>query len=239
LSQQVFRFKQFTLDQTNAPFKLCQDTCILGASTRNEILNPYKILDIGTGTGVLALMQAQLFKEAQIDAIEINPQAARIAKSNFSASPWSSRFNLHQLSFQDYISQHPALYDLIICNPPFYQGQLLSTQYQKNLAKHQLELDFSTLLKGVHQLLKPNGVFFCLISAFKKSNFDLQLREYNLHINKIWSVTHKPDMPVQRLVYSISRKSMRKMEHILYIKNADGDFTSEMKQLLKDFYLKF
>src|SRR3954468_23378981 len=114
----MFQFKQFAVDQTGCAMKINTDGVLLGAlATADE---PGNILDIGTGTGVIALMLAQRFANATVDAVEIDQQAARTAESNFNNSVFSNRANLYAEAFESYLSRSDKKYELIVSNPPFY-----------------------------------------------------------------------------------------------------------------------
>src|ERR1035437_1092252 len=125
MNQQMFQFKQFSVDQSGCAMKINTDGVLLGAITDAD--HPAAILDIGTGTGVIALMLAQRFADAEIDAVEIDPEAAKTAEVNFEASPFADRLNIYASGFEDYFDVYPdRKYNLIVSNPPFYVASLKS-----------------------------------------------------------------------------------------------------------------
>jgi len=131
----MFHFKQFSVDQTACAMKINTDGVLLGSLTQAN--HPQKILDIGTGTGVVALMLAQRFINAQIDAVEIEASAAKTAEANFVNSPFNKRLKIYHSSFQNYFDQYSdKQYALIVSNPPFYINSLQSPGANKSLAKH-------------------------------------------------------------------------------------------------------
>ena len=114
-----FRFKQFTIEQEQTAMKVGTDGVLLGAWA--SVPEPgSRVLDVGTGTGLIALMIAQRTKNVEVDAVEIDPSSARQARENFQHSPWKDRLSCVHSSFQDYTAQNKSRYELIICNPPFY-----------------------------------------------------------------------------------------------------------------------
>src|SRR3954467_12793908 len=122
----MFQFKQFAIDQTGCAMKINTDGVLLGALAEAD--KPQHILDIGTGTGVIALMLAQRFTIAMVDAVEIDEQAAETAKSNFENSVFANRVNLYAEGFESYLSRLDKQYDLIVSNPPFYINSLESPE---------------------------------------------------------------------------------------------------------------
>ncbi len=152
----MFHFKQFSVDQTGCAMKINTDGVLLGAMA--DAIEPKSILDIGTGTGVIALMLAQRFQFAQIDAVEIDSAAARTAGANFSESPFAERLHIFESGFEQYFDLHPAKqYDLIVSNPPFYVGSLKSPGVRKSLAKHTDFTFFERLTGTISLHLAPAG----------------------------------------------------------------------------------
>jgi len=144
----MFRFKQFSVDQSDCAMKINTDGVLLGAMTDTD--KPGTILDIGTGTGVIALMLAQRFKDAKIDAVEIDTEAAKTAESNFKGSPFADRLKVYACGFENYFDLFPEKkYDLILSNPPFYISSLKSPGVKKSLAKHAYIDFFERLIKGI------------------------------------------------------------------------------------------
>ncbi len=157
----IFRFKQFAVDQTGCAMKINTDGVLLGALV--EANQAKTILDIGTGTGVIALMLAQRFTEAQIDAVEIDPMAAQTAGKNFINSPYAERLNIYPVGFEQFFEQNPdKKYDLIVSNPPFFINSLKSPEAKRKLAKHTDEDFFKKLIK-ISTHLNPDGVCWLII----------------------------------------------------------------------------
>ena len=143
----MFQFKQFSVDQTGCAMKINTDGVLLGALVYAD--QPKNILDIGTGTGVIALMLAQRFTSAKIDAVEIDSTAAETAERNFKNSPFAERLSIFPTDFQRFFNTHPAnKYDLIISNPPFHLNSLESPEAKRSVAKHTGEDFFEELISN-------------------------------------------------------------------------------------------
>lgn len=158
----VFRFKQFSVDQTDCAMKINTDGVLLGALA--EANDPGNILDIGTGTGVIALMLAQRFTSAMIEAVEIDEAAAQTAGRNFEGSPFEDRLNIFSLSVQFFFDRYPdRKYDLIVSNPPFHLNSLESPKAGKSLAKHTGGDFFEDLIVGISKHLTQNGACWLIL----------------------------------------------------------------------------
>ena len=153
----VFHFKQFSVDQSGCAMKVNTDGVLLGASATAD--DPVAILDIGTGTGVIALMLAQRFENARVDAVEIDETAAATAKLNFEQSPFKDRLAAYALGFEAFFEHNPEKrYDLIVSNPPFYTASLKSPTEKINLAKHAHPAFFESFIKAIAAHLTPKGL---------------------------------------------------------------------------------
>ncbi|MEM9340902.1 MAG: methyltransferase, partial [Bacteroidota bacterium] len=154
-----FQFKKFRIDQVRSGMKVTTDSCLFGAWIANHIKKhhpePSKVLDIGTGTGLLALMMGQVTQNTRIDAIEMNEESFCEAKENFENSKWSDRLAAYHTSIQNFQPQEK--YDLIICNPPFFKDNLKGAKRNKNQAIHNDSLSIDDLSKGINELLTRDG----------------------------------------------------------------------------------
>lgn len=160
--REVFHFKQFDINQTGCAMKINTDGVLLGAMS--AALNPVHILDIGTGTGVIALMLAQRFPLSQISAVEIDETAAATADLNFKNSIFHQQLQLLPVSIQHYFNQHPhQQFDLIVSNPPFFLHSLESKGAKKAIAKHTDVSFFKYLFAVVGKHLLPNGLFWLIL----------------------------------------------------------------------------
>src|SRR5690554_2504372 len=141
----VFRFKQFEVDQRDCPMKINTDGVLLGAIA-GSVHGRGQFLDIGTGTGVIAMMLAQRYPEARVDAIEIDQGAAFRAAANFKDSPFSDRLTVNHVALESFKTR-PETYDLILSNPPFFMDSLKNPDQRKSVARHADPLFFQTLFR--------------------------------------------------------------------------------------------
>lgn len=232
-----FRFKQFSIIDTNCAMKVSTDAVLLGAWT--EIRNSEHILDIGTGSGIIALMLAQR-SIAQVEAIDIHLPSCEDAEMNFKNCPWNERLHLCNLSFSDFLKASKTKYDLIVSNPPYYNRSLKSPSDKVNLSRHTISLSHEELLMGIKKLLQPDGIF-CIILPFSEFQNFKQLATfeglYSLHECVVFPNTSKP---ANRMLieFGLFRPSEIRRSEIT-IRNSVGDYNESYKELTKDFYLHF
>lgn len=213
--------------------KVCTDSCILGAWTKTSEAN--NILDIGTGTGLLALMLAQK-SSALIDAVEIEPDAFEEAKQNFENSPWKKILHITHQSIQDYSNSAKQQYDLIISNPPFFTGQLKSPDEKRNIALHSKYLSFTELTDVIIKLLKPNGQFYLILPPAEFESFKKIADGKKIFLNESLVIRDKSDLPVFRIAgcFSFTYSNIKQKELII---KKDGEYSDEFTELLKEYYL--
>ena len=223
--------------------KVCTDSCLFGAWIANilkdisedaEIFNPEKILDIGTGTGLLALMLAQK-SSAKIDAVEIEENAFDQASENFAESPWASRLKVINADIKEFTPQEK--YDLILSNPPFFENDLKSAAHTKNLAKHTDGLLLKDLLLAIERLLKKHGKFALLLPAHRAKEFIILAENAKFYLEEKVLVKQTPAHDYFRtmLLFGKDKKDI-KSSNIL-IRNEEGTYTDEFGELLRDYYL--
>jgi len=236
MSNPYFRFKQFAVRQENAAMKVGTDGVLLGAWAHVEASS--RILDVGTGTGLIALMLAQRSKAA-IDAVEIDEPSYRQALINVENSPWKTRIALFNESFQDFAQRATRQYDLIVSNPPYFIKSLKSPEMKRTAARHTDWLPQDELLKGIEKLLTPDGLFAGIFPYIEGNVFTAKASNYGLFCNKRVVVTGKEKQPPKRLLLEFSSEKKSFSESELTIRNLDDSFTDEYKHLTKDFYLAF
>jgi tRNA1Val (adenine37-N6)-methyltransferase len=233
----AFRFKQFCISDHNCAMKLSTDAVLLGAMPNFGLSST--ILDIGTGCGILALMAAQK-STALIDAVEIEEHAARQANQNFQESKWRDRIKIHHTSIREFSEKCNIKYETIICNPPYFQGQLKSPDEHRNNAKHNSILDFEELSQCVGKLLSENGIFWVIIPVSEKNNFLRIFLKSGLYCTQNIFIADKPGTEPHRVVFCFSRQAIGNIEsQSLILKNQDGTPSESYIQLTKDFYLDF
>lgn len=234
----IFRFKQFNVDQSGCAMKINTDGVLLGVLAEAD--NSQTILDIGTGTGVIALMLAQRFNAAQIDAVEIDKVAAETTSRNFSNSPFSERLSIYPMGFEQFFDQNPGKkYDLIISNPPFFINSLKSPKAKRELAKHTDEDFFKRLIDTFAAHLNPGG--YCwLVLPLNTAEFVTSLAvEKNLYLQKIINVSSFADSVPHRVItcFSFEKGSTEISKLVIY--RSPGNYSEEYIKLLKPYFIVF
>ena len=237
MANSFFEFKKFKISQDKAAFKVTTDACILGAYVKT--LNPGSICDIGTGTGVLALMLAQKFRDAKIDAVEIDNLSAIQAQENVHSSPWATRISVINESIQHFSDYSKREYSLIVCNPPYYEDFLKSNDYRNNLTKHNLKISIKELAKSINDLLIDNGQFYTILPPFSFNKLQAELEMYDIKIFDKLDIYSKLEKPLYRNIGGFSRKPTAMIKNTLYISDENGDYSDSLKKLLRDYYLAF
>jgi tRNA1Val (adenine37-N6)-methyltransferase len=238
LPNNYFQFKQFKINQENSSLKVCTDSCLFGAwmakKIENKIIQPEKILDIGSGTGLLSLMLAQKSK-AQIDAVEINENSFLQTKENFNESQWSNKLQVFHCDIRNWSSN--GKYDLIISNPPFFENDLKSADQNKNLAKHHDGLTFPELLISISKYCNEGGHFAILLPFHRIEFFKKLAKEENFYCQDELLVKQTPAHPFFRgmLLFGTQKENFSSTE--ITIKNKEDNYTERFNDLLKDYYL--
>jgi len=230
----IFRFKQFAVAQEQTAMKVGTDGVLLGAWA--DIKTAENILEIGTGTGLIALMCAQRQPPANIDAIEIEPTAARQATENFKNSGWSERLHLIQIDFKLFVTEEK--YDVIISNPPYFDEKTLNPDKQRNLARHNQQLPLSTLISRAKKILKPDGNIQLILPVDKLNDLKHICHREQLTLNKICYVRGHTTAKVKRILVKISGIATPLKEKHLIIEHARHRYTEDYIRLTRDFYLK-
>ncbi len=230
----TFQFKQFSIVQENTAMKVGTDGVLLGAWVNS---NGKKILDIGTGTGLIPLMLTQRNDKAKIDAVEINEEAYQEAKMNFQNSNWSDRLAVFNIAIQDY--QPNKLYDNIVCNPPFFIDSTKAPATNRTTARHTRDLSFEDLISSVKRLLSPDGVFSAILPIEEsKSLIDIATKN-ELFLSRRCLVKPNFNKNPKRVLleFSFQKKPIEETELTIETENRH-EYTKEYITLTKDFYLK-
>lgn len=232
-----FQFKQFTVEQDKCAMKIGTDGVLLGAWTPIS-KNPFSILDIGSGTGVISLMLAQRSYSEIIDAIEIDENAYEQCVSNFENSPWSDRLFCYHASLLEFAEEIDDTYDLIVSNPPFYSEAYKTNDTQRNLARFTDALPFKHLIVSAAKLLATDGLFSVIIPFSEESNFIALAEQEKLYPNTILHVRGTTKSPIKRSLITFSHKATSIQKSELQIETERHNYTQEYINLTKDFYLK-
>ncbi len=243
MANPYFQFKQFTVHQEHTAMKVCTDACLFGAWITQDplIKSAQKILDIGSGTGLLSLMIAQK-STAFITAIEIEDGAFKQTKANFEASSWSERLNVEHIPIQDYaIKYNQLLYDCIITNPPFYEGDLKSPDAPKNIASHSIALSWEDLAKAASHLLQDYGVWYVLIPTLRAYTMQKLASKYGMQLcEEVLMYNDAKHLPIRAMLKFVKQQNVSEIQRSkMIIKNADHSYTNEFTTLLKEYYLHF
>ena len=235
----IFRFKQFEIRQANAAMKVGTDSDLLGALAEGG----RRILDIGTGTGVLTLIMAQRFPQAELTAVEIDDMAVMDASYNFEHSKFASRITLHHQSFQDFVQAHlpseeAQRYDCIICNPPYFDKSLEAPTLGRTRARHTSSLPFSMLIGGAYDLLAPGGVFSVCLPPEVLSTFMAEATIKGFRLKHDYRISSVDGKPTKRhiLVFTNDLNATLEVSHA-FLRNADGTRSQWYVSTLQDFLL--
>jgi tRNA1Val (adenine37-N6)-methyltransferase len=234
----IFRFKKFQVDQQGCGMKINTDGVMLGAMSTisNTVLRPH-CLDIGTGTGVIAMMLAQRFPEAIVDAVDIEESAAHAASTNFLASPFNDRLNLFFGDITTY--QTKFKYDLIVSNPPYFLKDLKSVEMKKSVARHAGDSFFEGLISKSAELLSTHGLLWLILPLKQAELVSSMGLSYGLCVNKVVNIHSDNSKPIIRKVICLGREILESKEQSFYIYESEKVYTEQYKALLKDFFLAF
>ncbi len=237
MSKEPFQFKQFAIQHDKAAMKVGTDGVLLGAWV-DISSNPFSILDIGSGTGLIALMLAQRTDAELVDAVELNEQAYEQTVENFESSDWGNRLFCYHASFQQFANEIEDEYDLIISNPPFYATSDTTPSEDRTMARHVESLSYRDLLEGTSNLLSKNGECAFIIPFSEEDNFVAIAKEFRLLPNRITRVKGNLNSDLKRCLIqcSFNEKAVETTE--LQIEISRHNYTESYKNLVKDFYLK-
>ena len=235
-----FRFKQFTVWHARCAMKVGTDGVLLGAwcplPSNLSASSPYRLLDIGTGSGLIALMLAQRLNNSEIDAIDIDQSAVEQATYNFAQSPFASYLKVHHATLQEWDAQP---YDLIVSNPPYFQSSLKNPNAQRATARHTDTLSYSELIAHAARLLKNTGTLALVLPIEAKEEIITLATTHNLYPTHITHVHSKPGKPAKRLLIAFTpiANTPSPITNTFYIESEDQPRSEEYQTLTKDFYL--
>ncbi len=241
LANSYFQFQQFRIEQGDCAQKVSTDACLLGAAA--DLAGAGRVLDLGTGTGLLALMAAQRAPAATIEAIEIDPAAAAQAARNVAASPWANRVAVRPLSLAAYAATQPAPLSHIVCNPPFFRRSLTSPDAARATARHEGagSLTFGDIVAFAAAYLTATGTLTVLLPPPEMAQFAQEAAANGLPAQVCLTVRHQPGGRTTRAIWQFGRVApAAPVDRELCIKNADGlGYSPGFNELLRSFYLEF
>jgi tRNA1Val (adenine37-N6)-methyltransferase len=234
MKDKPFRFKQFSIAQDRSCLKVGTDAVLLGALV--DVSESKRILDIGTGTGVIAIMLAQK-SEAFIDAIDIDSPSCDQARDNARNSPWPNRIQIIHKALQEFALESNTLYDTIVSNPPYFEEQAGANTDARTIARHTCELSHSDLLDGIAKLMHQDGTCWLILPAQEEFVFNDLAQKKGLYCISCVNIVTREGKPAKRIVLSIRKKEAPLMRANLVIQLNQSHFTPEYIKLTEDFYL--
>jgi tRNA1Val (adenine37-N6)-methyltransferase len=254
MASQVFRFKKFSIEQAGAAHPVGTDGVLLGAWA--DVADCRNILDIGTGTGLVALMLAQKIYGflmstppptppppvggrggVKITAVEIHPPSAALARQNFAASPWADRLEAVESSIQDFAQQTDRQFDLIVSNPPFFSEKVVSPDASRRLGRHTASLPPGDLLAAAKKLLTENGRLCVILPVLEGRRFCELAVASGLYCTEETEVRTRPQKPAERLLLRFEKTPCRFEKKTMSIHAEGGGYSEEFRRLTGDFYL--
>lgn len=237
MSNNYFCFKQFAVVQDNASMKVGTDGVLLGAWCNCS--QSRRVLDIGAGTGLLALMVAQR-SEARITAVEIEPNACLDAMENFGNSPWPKRIELYNLPIQEYAEDCAEQFDLIVSNPPFFSNSLKAPEAGRSLARHTDSLSSEDLMHCASKLLADNGILSVIIPCDNLDDYVEKAEKHNLKVVRKTYVRPNDELACNRVLVEFGYQAEIVSEETIVIEQGGRHcYSPEYIALTRDFYLKF
>ncbi len=242
----MFRFQQFALSQERSAMKVGTDGILLGAWAPLPTAisgQPLRLLDVGTGTGLIALMLAQRLtaQNAIIYGIEPDAEAAAEASQNAQNSPWAERINIFPVSLQTHRTSF--VYDVIVCNPPFFTAnQPTSAHENRALARHETDFSAEMLFQRARELLHLTGKVCCILPVDRGGHYQQVAQRHGFTLCRQTFVRHSEQHPVKRVLLCFSREAVDLLSETLVLKqqvNQQWQDTPEFAALVQDFYLRF
>jgi len=245
MPKDYFQFKQFLVKQGRSAFKVGTDGVLLGAWAGVE--NAGSILDVGSGTGLIALILAQRTSASveetgiHIEALEIDKESFEQAMDNVRISPWNHRIKVINQSFQDYCGTGPAVFDLIVSNPPFFSDSLKPDRQEKEISRHDTLLGRGELISGVGKLLAPEGRFCVILPVEESNKLQKSGMETGLSLHRICRVSPTTRLPVKRHLLEFGWKPVDIVQEseMAIERDRRHDYTDAYRELTRDFYLAF
>lgn len=236
MANDYFQFKQFTIHQQRCAMKVGTDGTLLGAWSHVPVESA-RILDVGTGTGLIALMMAQRFSDASVFGIDIDKDAVCQAQENVAASPFASRIKIFESNILDFENQEG--FDAIVSNPPYFVDAMTCPDQQRTMARHTVSLSYEGLMKSVFRLLKPNGLFSLVIPSECRSSIEAEACLAGFFLTRVCLIRTTPRKETKRQLIEFSKHPVKE----LYIEDGIVEESPNVRsswyqQLTQDFYIR-
>jgi tRNA1Val (adenine37-N6)-methyltransferase len=231
----IFKFKQFEVDQSGCAMKINTDGVLLAALAEGS--DPLSILDIGAGTGVIAMMLAQRFEQAQVHAVEIDEVAASTAQRNFENSVFKERLEVSAIAIEQY--NNTEQFDLIVSNPPYFVNDLKNAAEKKGLARHTDEVFFDQLVAKVADLLSEEGSFWFILPIKQAELLVEKAKAHHLFLLKQIHLHSDEQKPAFRRIVCLRRAEEEVKSEHFYIYESEKVYTQAYRELLRDFFLGY
>lgn len=233
----MFHFKQFSIEDSGATMKVGTDAVLLGVLAE-PMATPQRILDVGTGCGILSLMMAQRFPNAIIDAIDIDEKTVEVAAENFANSKWSDRLHAYNSSIQNYTPINDEVYDLVISNPPYFSNSLKNNNARKTLARHDVRLPIESMLHHALRLMFPHATISLVMPSIETEKALNEAAFHGLTCIQRTDICNKPGDQAKLSIFNLSRNDARPMPTQKYaMRNSDNSFSTWYRDITRDFYL--
>ncbi|HEX6889824.1 MAG TPA: methyltransferase [Chryseolinea sp.] len=230
-----FHFKQFSIRHDRCAMKVGTDAVLLGSWV--NVSNAEKILDIGTGSGVIALMLAQRTSSStRLESVEIEKNSAEQATDNVANSPWSSRIGVHQVAVQNYFPE--TRFDLIVTNPPYFNNSLKPQHHGRHQVRHTSSLTYEELLSAVLRLLTSDGRFNLILPYEEAMIFTELASRHHLCCNRRYHFKTRREKSVERTLLEFSTNNHWVDEGEILLYDEGLDWSSSYRRLISDFYIK-
>ncbi|KML66243.1 tRNA(1)(Val) (adenine(37)-N(6))-methyltransferase TrmN [Pectobacterium peruviense] len=236
LRRDGFTFKQFFVAHDRCAMKVGTDGILLGAWV--PVSSATRILDIGSGSGLLALMLAQRSEpHIRIDAVELDSATSQQARENVAASPWAERITVYAEDIVRFAATRSADYSLIISNPPYFSPGIACGSAQREQARYTTLLTHDVLLRCAHQLLMPEGLFCVVLPVQVAEHFIPLAQQHQWHVQHQLCISEQEERPAHRVLLALSRQESECVNSSLAIRDAERRYSTDFQQLTKDFYL--
>ncbi len=228
----TFQFKYFSIKQADSAMKVGTDAMLLGSMAGSY--DPSDILDVGTGTGVIALMVAQRFVQARVEAVEIDKAAFKEALGNVEASAFKDRMNVFCSDFLKFNTTNK--YDLIVSNPPYFMNSLKNSDRSKSLARHADDLNAHQFLTKSVELLKNQGQIQVIIPVDLAPSWETAGLDCGLHINHMIEIKGKPSTEVNRAILTFEQELRERKKDLFTVRNDDSSYSEAYVELTSEFH---